>query len=388
MESETSLIHDVRIWPIPTYFAENLMSNRHRRRSAFTLIELLVVIAIIAILIALLVPAVQKVREAAARTQCINNLKQIGLACHNYHDANKSLPPWGFDFARPGPAGNALGSNITTGHSLLTLILPYIDQGNAVSAGQVDISVIDPRNWPSPWGTSVSASVVVPAYVCPSKPNVPIDYSPYFVSIGLPNKGPFPIGPTDYSPVRGYDPNFVIAGGCAPASPPPTSGPTDNRGVFGVFGAKAANSGSLTQGKISLLGITDGTSNTIMIAESAGRHQIYAKGKAVSPSTAGGPGWTLYAGFSDYQHAILVRGFSADGLTPNGGCCVVNCTNGSPSSASGASSTMQIYGFHAGLANVVRADGTVNSLSDSVSAGVLGAMVSRNGAEVFADPAQ
>src|SRR5271168_1552167 len=90
-----------------------------RRRSGFTLIELLVVIAIIAILIALLVPAVQKVREAAARTQCTNNLKQIGLACLSYHDANKRLPQ-GYIV---NPADQP-----SPGWSWSVLILPYIDQ--------------------------------------------------------------------------------------------------------------------------------------------------------------------------------------------------------------------------------------------------------------------
>src|ERR1700685_1072500 len=96
----------------------------------FTLIELLVVIAIIAILIALLVPAVQKVRAAAARTQCVNNLKQIGLASHNYASAYKVRPPGSANFPASGGSPG----------SVLTLILPYLDQNTVVFDFNMDVN--------------------------------------------------------------------------------------------------------------------------------------------------------------------------------------------------------------------------------------------------------
>jgi prepilin-type N-terminal cleavage/methylation domain-containing protein/prepilin-type processing-associated H-X9-DG protein len=343
-----------------------------QRRTGFTLIELLVVIAIIAILIGLLLPAIQKVREAANRAKCSNNLKQLGLAIHNYHDSNLALPTWGFDFS-PAPPGNPWGAQ-TQGHSLLSQILPFIEQQNVQNIARIDLSVIDPRNLPPNWGTSPAGLAKISVFVCPSTPDRTLDYGPFFMQATGMSRGPMNLGATDYAAVRGYHPNFRNA--CLPTTSPTytsSSSPgQENGGVFGIKGLLTA--AGLTQGKIKLTDITDGTSNAIAMAEDAGRHQLYARRTPITPNGPGQVGWTLNAAWGDYNTAIWIRGFNPAGTSRDGGCCVVNCNN-----------LNQFYAFHPGGVNTLRADGSVQFLQETVAPAVLGALVTRRGGEVVND---
>jgi prepilin-type N-terminal cleavage/methylation domain-containing protein len=136
-----------------------VVSARLRSRAAFTLIELLVVIAIIAILIGLLLPAVQKVREAAARTQCANNLKQIGLACHNRNDTVGSLPYNGYRIAATN--NGVANPNIAGSGSWAFQILPYLEQDNLYKSWTFDNATFP--------GTTTLHHVEVKSFRCPSR---------------------------------------------------------------------------------------------------------------------------------------------------------------------------------------------------------------------------
>jgi prepilin-type N-terminal cleavage/methylation domain-containing protein/prepilin-type processing-associated H-X9-DG protein len=192
-----------------------------RPRHAFTLIELLVVIAIIAILIGLLVPAVQKVRDAAARIQCQNNLHQIGLACHNYHDANQSLPP--------GYYATAQYPDTAPGWGWGAFLLPYLEQDNVYRL--IDFNV--------PVQYSPAAQSVVKAYLCPAD-------SPPQTAFTLTDAMLTPlcaVAPSSYAATVGPDADEADA--------------VSGSGVF------------YRNSHVRLTDITDGTSQTVMIGDRA-----------------------------------------------------------------------------------------------------------------------
>ena len=241
------------------------MSSRRERKSAFTLIELLVVIAIIAILIGLLLPAVQKVREAAARMSCQNNLKQIGLAIHNYASANGDALPTGGEGT--GPTGSGGVGTVMDNVSTWTMLLPYIEQNNVYM--QINTSLRYSQqvanqggNVDSGTGNIAPFNSVVKIYVCPSNP-----------SQGSSGRDAQGFGICDYmatvytdiDPTTGlrWKATATAANGRVNGLLHATG--VGSSGVYGVPGVPFVSGGT----KIGA--VPDGTSNTIAIGEDVGR---------------------------------------------------------------------------------------------------------------------
>ncbi len=308
------------------------------RRRGFTLIELLVVIAIIAILIGLLVPAVQKVRDAAARIQCGNNLKQIGLALHNYHGNYESFPT----SVRP--------SGVTTLPRVSWTIntLPFIEQDNL--RRNYDTT----SNWDSATNLPLT-SLPVKIFQCPAAPNSSRkDGDPQTNNWNL-------VAVTDYAASTGvaaYATNVNATGAVEP----------------GILQKNTT---------VKIADVVDGLSNTFLVIESAGRPQIYrnrvAFGSVPAQKTNGG-GWARPASDLTFQTS-----------TPDGssypGTCAVNCTNGFDyptynMSPFGTEGTSEPYSFHTGVINVLMGDGSVRTVSSGISVTTFAALVTRAGGEV------
>lgn len=285
-----------------------------RKRSAFTLIELLVVIAIIAILIGLLLPAVQKVREAAARAKCQNNLKQFGIALHSFHDTYGRLPPGAQNavLPQPNPAGNTATIN---GTSWIVFCLPYMEQNNLYTQYRFDLSYNDPIN------AAVGANIV-PTHYCPSGPNPQAHLDPNTNLTNNPS--------THYYGVMGpaglTNPTNNVLNGI---TYPYTVGDATVNGAWSAHGMLShyrETPGSVsTFRRVKLTDVTDGLTNTLMVAE---RSNILPPGQANDYRTwirgnTGGSGATknvtypinstFYNGSNNFNHISF-------GSQHTGGC--------------------------------------------------------------------
>lgn len=312
-------------------------------RKAFTLIELLVVIAIIAVLIALLLPAVQQAREAARRTQCKNNVKQIGLALHNYHDTFILFPSGG-TLCQPCVEPTFSG---LAGHSLFAGILPYLDQGPMANVMNWNYSGFPINSSPVDANHERAMLTPLPVYLCPSSTTA--TFNGYHRAV--PPGGPYPyIGAqasVHYVGIMGS----LQQGGVM-------------RSTFGTF---------YLSSKIGIRDITDGTSNTMIVGEYSG----LAKGQRLSATKTAGPdadyGWfnnSAWFGFYDngrdnYQYALQLGAYKPVIYAPNVSYYL------SPTAPSSACYNQSLKSNHTGGIHALMGDGGVRFLSENIALATL-----------------
>ncbi|MCI0463580.1 MAG: DUF1559 domain-containing protein [Gemmataceae bacterium] len=330
----------------------------NRKRRAFTLIELLVVIAIIAVLIGLLLPAVQKVREAANRMSCQNNLKQLGLAIHNYHDTYGFFPPaWNYEPPKP--------PQRTTGvtHAWSTFLLPYAEQDNLYKNYDFNkLLYVEPNL------TIIQTPLKV--FQCPSAPSPGRLYAfplPANILPAVP-AGTLRASASDYVATTGIrNWNQLV-------SPNPSeTGLQDIGQRHGVLNARSAELPAVGGRRLSLMQITDGSSNTMVVTELAGRPNVYNRSRTQVPfpplNMTEGAGWG-----DPFNGENWMSGSTFDG-NPRApaGPCLINCTN---------VNGRNLYSFHSGGVNILMGDGSVRFLSESTATRVVAFLITSQRGEV------
>ncbi|SIO65736.1 prepilin-type N-terminal cleavage/methylation domain-containing protein/prepilin-type processing-associated H-X9-DG domain-containing protein [Singulisphaera sp. GP187] len=325
------------------------------KRRAFTLIELLVVIAIIAVLIALLLPAVQAAREAARRSQCVNNLKQLGIALQNYHDVIGA-----FTAAKPGHVTATADLDYRSG---FVSILPYMEQSPMYNAWNFQV-MFDPQT-----GATYNASQPLP---------------------GTPPIGPYTVlmnSTVSSSTITSFMcPSDVAASvintatNAFPANTLATGSYAFNAGSIGppnAGGIKTANNGfAFYTFPVKIRDITDGTSNTLSVGETVANDGKF-KGQTVCPAGTTAAGSNLLTTNVFNAWSICIR-ISSSFRTS------VNPPNTKPCFGSAAGSNNGAFGsFHSGGANFAFADGSVHFLKDSVNLNVYRALSTRDQGEVI-----
>ncbi len=345
------------------------------RRSGFTLIELLVVIAIIGILIALLLPAVQKVREAANRSKCTNDLKQIGLALHNYHDNNGYLPP----ATDNSPPPSARGSNYYWGWSWMARILPYVEQPNLYQQADTFARTVsdDPWTGGNPAGNP-ALRTVLSTWQCPSDNRVYLSqYVPGQVGKGGGGET-LDVAFTSYLGVSGIH-SFNTGGSRTPVW---------SEGAIHAYNPPPSGGGNDLQ-KTRLADIIDGLSNTLFVGERPPSKDLvfgWWFAGAGEPNNA-----NSLSGASDVVLGVREENYNVYADCPRGNS--TGLITGYRFAAGDLNSNCDQFHFwslHPGGANFLLGDGSVHfftySIDDGTDNSIMIALATRAGGEPVEAP--